>query len=89
MSDAYSSKPWLKFYDKHVPENMEYPEKVYPEIFQETVEMVPERVAVYYMGKGITFRELDILSNKFAHYLKAKRVKPGEVVGVHLPNIPA
>jgi len=89
MSDAYSSKPWLKFYDKHVPENLEYPEKVYPEIFRETVEMVPERVAVYYMGKGITFREIDTLSNKFAQYIKARGVKPGEVVGVNLPNIPA
>ena len=89
MSDAYSSKPWLKFYDKHVPENLEYPEKVYPEIFRETVEMVPERVALYYMGKGITFREIDTLSNKFAQYIKARGVKPGEVVGVNLPNIPA
>ena len=89
MSDAYSSKPWLKFYDKHVPENLEYPEKVYPEIFREVVEMVPERVAVYYMGKGITFREIDTLSNKFAQYIKARGVKPGEVVGVNLPNIPA
>ena len=89
MSDAYSSKPWLKFYDKHVPENLEYPEKVYPESFRETVEMVPERVAVYYMGKGITFREIDTLSNKFAQYIKARGVKPGEVVGVNLPNIPA
>ena len=89
MSDAYSSKPWLKFYDKHVPENLEYPEKVYPEIFREAVEMVPERVALYYMGKGITFREIDTLSNKFAQYIKARGVKPGEVVGVNLPNIPA
>ena len=41
------------------------------------------------MGKGITFRELDVLSNKFAHFLKKAGLSPGDTVGVHLPNIPA
>ncbi|TFG38227.1 MAG: long-chain fatty acid--CoA ligase, partial [Syntrophobacterales bacterium] len=64
MADIYSQKPWLKFYDSHVPQSLEYPEKSYTEVFREAAELVPDRVAVYYMGKGITFRELDILSNR-------------------------
>jgi len=89
MTDIYSQKPWLKFYDKHVPPTLEYPEKTYAEVFREGIENVFERVAVYYMGKGITFRELDVLSNKFAHFLKKAGLSPGDTVGVHLPNIPA
>lgn len=89
MSDPYSQKPWLKFYDKHVPPTLEYPETTYAEVFHEGIENVFERVAVYYMGKGITFRELDVLSNKFAHFLKKAGLSPGDTVGVHLPNIPA
>lgn len=89
MEDIYSQKPWLKFYDKHVPQNLEYSEKTYAEVFREAAELVPDRVAVYYMGRGITFRELDVLSNKFAHFIKSNGLKPGDVVGVNLPNIPA
>ena len=89
MSDPYSQKPWLKFYDEHVPPTLEYPEKTYAEVFHEGIENVYDRVAVYYMGKGITFRELDVLSNKFAHFLKKAGLSAGDTVGVHLPNIPA
>jgi hypothetical protein len=70
MADPYSAKPWLKFYDKHVPPNLAYPDKTYLSYFREAVESVPRKVAVYYMGRymgrGITFHELDRLSDKFA-----------------------
>lgn len=89
MTDVYSRKPWLKFYDEHVPQSLEYPEKSYAEIFRDVAELVPDRIAVYYMGKGITFRELDLLSNRFARFLKNNGVQSGDVVGVNLPNIPA
>jgi long-chain acyl-CoA synthetase len=54
------------------------------------MEKVPDgHVAVYYMGAKVTYGELDRLSNKFAHFLKETGLKPGDVVGVNLPNIPA
>ena len=40
-------------------------------------------------GPSITFAEIDVLSNKFAHFLKKSGLEPGDVVGVNLPNIPA
>ncbi len=89
MSNPYSEKPWLKFYDEHVPPSLEYPEKTYPQIYRETTADIPARVAVYYMGRGITYRELDVYANKFAHFLKQNGLKPGDTVGVNLPNIPA
>ena len=89
MDDAYSAKPWLKFYDPHVPPTLEYPEKTYLAYFREAVQSVPHRVAVNYMGTGITFHELDHLSNKFANFLQSVGVQPGDTVGVHLPNLPA
>jgi long-chain acyl-CoA synthetase len=89
MADPYSAKPWLKFYDKHVPPKIEYPQKTYLAYFSEAVESVPRRVAVNYMGTGITFHELDHLSNKFAWFLESSGMQPGDTVGVHLPNLPA
>ncbi|MHC4457875.1 MAG: AMP-binding protein [Planctomycetota bacterium] len=89
MSNPYSEKPWLKFYDEHVPPSLEYPEKTYPQIYRETTADIPSRVAVYYMGRGITFGELDGYANKFAHFLKQNGLESGDTVGVNLPNIPA
>ena len=89
MSDPYAQKPWLKHYDDHVPESLIYPSKTYIEVVRETTSLIPTRTAVYYMGRGITFHELDIFSNQLAHFLIDCGLKPGDTVGVNLPNIPA
>jgi long-chain acyl-CoA synthetase len=89
MADPYSAKPWLKFYDAHVPPNLQYPQKTYLAYFREAVASVPHKVAVYYLGRGITFHELDRFSDKFARFLQRAGMQPGDTVGVHLPNLPA
>ena len=88
MDDPYARKPWLKHYDDHVPHSLQYLDTTYAELFREATDQVPSRVAVYYMGRGITYQELDTLSNRFAHFLKKSGLKPGDTVGVNLPNIP-
>ncbi len=89
MKDPYSGKPWLKHYDKDVPEKLKYPSKLYSDLFKENVSKVKDRVAIYYSGAPITFAELDNMSSSFANYLREKGLKPGDVVGVNLPNVPA
>jgi acyl-CoA synthetase (AMP-forming)/AMP-acid ligase II len=89
VKDIYDQKPWLKFYDKRVPATLEYPAISYPEFIREAFEKVPDRVALYYMGSRINYRDLDTLSSQFAHFLAENGCRPGDTVGVHLPNIPA
>jgi long-chain acyl-CoA synthetase len=89
MPDPYALKPWLEHYDEHVPHSLNYSDKTYAELFREATDQVPSRVAVYYMGRGITYQELDNLSTRFAHFLKKSGLQPGDTVGVNLPNIPA
>jgi long-chain acyl-CoA synthetase len=89
MDDPYALKPWLKHYDDHVPHSLNYSNKTYAELVREATTHIPSRTAVYYMGRGITYHELDKLSNRFAHFLKKRGLKPGDTVGVNLPNIPA
>jgi acyl-CoA synthetase (AMP-forming)/AMP-acid ligase II len=89
MSDPYSQKPWLKHYDGHVPQSLKYQNKTYAQLFREGTTNIPTRTALYYLGSGINYHELDKLSNRFAHFLKGNGLKPGDTVGVHLPNIPA
>ena len=89
MPDIYSQKPWLKFYDKQVPRTMEYPKKTFVEQFAEAVQKSPNKVALFFMGAGITFKQMDTLTNKFANFLKKAGCRPGDIVGVCLPNLPA
>ena len=50
MDDIYSKKPWLKFYDPHVPEHLTYDDKSYARLFSEAVQRLPKQTAVKYMG---------------------------------------
>jgi acyl-CoA synthetase (AMP-forming)/AMP-acid ligase II len=89
MQDPYSDKPWLKFYDKHVLPNLNYPNKNFVELFRDALQAVPDKTLVHYMGADLSYRELDECSNRLANFLKARGLEPGDVVGVNLPNLPA
>ncbi|HOT44815.1 MAG TPA: AMP-binding protein [Spirochaetota bacterium] len=89
MSDVYSEKPWLKKYDKNVAPALTYEEKSFSEKFAETVAKYPDKTALVYMGRFLTFREVDELSNRLANFLIASGLRPDDVVGLHMPNIPA
>ncbi|RJP28460.1 MAG: AMP-dependent synthetase [Actinobacteria bacterium] len=89
MADIYFEKPWLKNYDENVPPTLEYEDKTFAEKFREIVEKYPDKTAIIYMENHISFRQLDELSNQLAAYLIKIGVKPDEVVGLCMPNIPA
>ncbi|MGD0856016.1 MAG: AMP-binding protein [Dehalococcoidia bacterium] len=87
MNNPYASKPWLRSYDKHVPEKLTFPDKLYTDLFYEAVKRVGNRVAIYYSGLPITYDQLDTMTNKFANFLIGQGLEPGDVVGVNLPNV--
>ncbi len=89
MSDIYAEKPWLKNYDKNVPPTLEYEDKTFAEKFLEIADRNPDKAALIYMDNQITFRKLDLLSNQLAAYLIRSGIKPDDVVGLCMPNIPA
>jgi long-chain acyl-CoA synthetase len=89
MVDIYEQKPWLKFYDKHVPANLQYPDKTFWEALEPAFKAFPNRVGLYYMGTPFTYKQIDEMSNRFANLLKKIGVKKGETVGINLPNLPA
>jgi long-chain acyl-CoA synthetase len=89
MADVYAQKPWLKFYDKHVPANLKYPDKTFWETLEPAFKKFPNRVGLYYMGTPFTYKQLDEMSNRFANLLKKVGLKKGDTVGINLPNLPA
>ena len=89
MVDIYEQKPWLKSYDKHVPANLQYPDKTFWEALEPAFKGFPDRAGLHYMGTPFTYKQLDDMSNRFANLLKKIGVKKGETVGINLPNLPA
>jgi long-chain acyl-CoA synthetase len=89
MADIYGQKPWVKLYDKQVPANMQYPEKPFWEVVGPAFADFPDKVGLYYMGTPFTFKQLDVMSTRFAHLLRKVGLKKGDIVGVNLPNLPA
>ncbi len=90
MEDVYASKPWLKSYDEHVPPTItNYPQMSCAKAMREAFDGVPDRMALNYMGTNISFRDFDTYSNQFAHFLISRGCRAGDVVGLHLLNVPA
>lgn len=87
--NPYASRPWTRFYDPNVPPRLEYHDVSFWEYTREAFERFPDRAAVYYMGRPLTFKQVDILSDKFAAFLRDNDIQKGDVVGVNLPNLPA
>jgi long-chain acyl-CoA synthetase len=82
------NKPWFSSWPKDVPRNLVYPKVALHEILEKTAKEQPEKVAIAYSEREITYAELDSLSTRFAGALAALGVEKGDRVAVFLPNIP-
>ncbi|HRP69885.1 MAG TPA: long-chain fatty acid--CoA ligase [Turneriella sp.] len=81
-------RPWVKHYDKHVPETMEYSSKSLPELFEESAKEHATRVGVKFLGKSICYAEIEKSATAFAAFLEAKGIGKGDRVFLMLPNSP-
>lgn len=81
-------RPWFKSYAPGVPKEIDYRKITISECLSRTAEKFGDRVALNFMGKRITYGELDSLVNRFARALTALGVGEGDKVAVILPNVP-
>lgn len=83
------SKPWFQSYDSGVPHEIDV------NAYASIVEILEEGFAKYStlpsfhcMGKSYTYREIDLLSRKFASYLQHDlKLQKGDRVALMMPNI--
>ncbi len=83
-----AERVWHKFYPPNVPKNIDYDKHTISQALTRSAEKYPNQPAIDYMGKKITFKELEDLVNSFARALIDMGVKKGDNVAVCLPNIP-
>ena len=79
---------WHKSYAPGVKKTLEYENVTISQALTRTAQKFPENTALNYMGRKITYKELNELVNRFAGALQAKGIQPGDKVSVCLPNIP-
>ena len=79
---------WHKSYVAGVPAEIEVERITMADSLRMTAERYPDRVAFIYMGKKISFRELEGLVNRFTHALINLGIREGDKVAMLLPNIP-
>jgi len=82
------AKPWLKFYDPRTPATVEIPLQTVPQLLDEAVQRRPERTAVMFYGRGLTYRELQDAADRLACALADLGVKKGDRVALFLLNSP-
>jgi len=81
-------KPWLKFYDPHVPKHIEYPRMLLQQILDDAADHFPGKTAVFFFGGRVNYGELRAQANRFAGALKGMGFRKGDRLGLLLPNMP-
>ena len=83
-----SDRPWLDHYPDVVPKTLDYPELYAWGLLERTASRHPDRIACHYYKQTVTYRELSENARRTASALVKFGVKPGDRVGVLLPNLP-
>jgi long-chain acyl-CoA synthetase len=79
---------WHRSYVSGIPNEIPLEDITIPEILSRTAQRFPNRVAFVFLGKKVTYKELDALANRFGHALRSLGLAPGDRVALLLPNIP-
>lgn len=82
------SKPWFKHYPSEVPKTIEYDNRPLQDFLGDAAEKFPDKVAIHFLGKEITYQEVFDSARKFASYLQGLGLEKGDRVAVMLPNTP-
>jgi long-chain acyl-CoA synthetase len=86
--EAYMSKPWVKYYPKGVPEEVEVPEMSVPAAFDRMADKYGSKTALIFYGKKISYAKLRELTDRFAAALSDLGVKKGDTVAMYVLNCP-
>ena len=80
--------PWIHHYEPGVPAQLEIPEQPLTWLLERTASRYPDRTALIYFGRRLSYAELAQGAHRFATALQRLGVHKGERVAIALPNIP-
>lgn len=88
MTVLPADKPWLKLYDKGVPQTIDYPPIPAHGFLDSCAKDFPNNPALIFKGNVINYRELDEMTDRLAAGLASMGVKKGDRVCIMMPNSP-
>ena len=82
-------KIWRKHWPSSVDEaSIRFSGETLPTLLAGQARRVPDRAALIYYGREVTFRELDAAVSRFAGWLRRRGIQPGDRVAIFLENSP-
>jgi long-chain acyl-CoA synthetase len=81
-------KPWLNNYPKGVAAHID--DNAYPNLMamvDEAIGKYADLPAFVFMGKTLTFRQVDDMANHFGAYLQSRGLQPGDRIALMMPNM--
>ncbi|WP_088042942.1 AMP-binding protein [Bacillus sp. EAC] len=81
-------KPWVSQYPEQIPTTLDDDFELLPIYLKKTALKYPNKKALNFLGKEMTFNEIYIQSLRFANYLRNLGIKKGDRVAIMLPNSP-
>ena len=80
---------WKKHWPATVDEkSIRLPEELLPATLARQAKRVPDRAAIHFYGRAITFAELDSAVGRLAGFLQGRGISPGDRVAIFLENSP-
>jgi long-chain acyl-CoA synthetase len=80
--------PWLKSYDPQVPHHLSYPPVTVVNILERAARAYPHKACTIYKGEGITYQQMDELSDRMAAAFASLGIQKGDRVGILMNNLP-
>ena len=89
-------KPWLKHYDEGVPATIDYPQIPVDELLNRAATKHPDHTATIFgarvgsriMDAGVSYRQINDTTNRFAAALQQMGIRKGERVAIMMPTCP-
>ena len=81
-------RPWLKRYDKGVPQAIDYPKVPLHHFLEESARKYPDSPCTLFKGAVMSYKEIDDSADALAGALAKMGVKKGDRVGLFMPNTP-
>lgn len=88
METSLAEHPWISSYPDGVRWDAELPLMPVQQLLDDAVRRWPDRPALEFLGRTISYRELGELAGRAAKGLQRLGVGPGVHVGLFLPNSP-
>ncbi|MDL5375562.1 AMP-binding protein [Exiguobacterium mexicanum] len=82
------NKPWLQDYPADMPKTIDYEVKPLYDALSRAATDFPNKTAISFIGKELTFAEVDDAAKRLATMLQSKGLQKGDRVSLMLPNCP-